>query len=163
MHFAAQARDALTSAQPAARRTARLCLRNCYQRWRSTAACCCGTSGALRRFALRRAQTHVDMSFGNSFEFTRNNIMGTHVMLETSRVCSTVRRFVHVSTDEVYGEVSHCTGTASAEKSTLEPTNPYSASKAAAEMLVRVRALASMPHARARHVSTRACVPRRRT
>ena len=103
------------------------------------------------------------MSFGNSFEFTRNNIMGTHVMLETSRVCSTVRRFVHVSTDEVYGEVSHCTGTASAEKSTLEPTNPYSASKAAAEMLVRVRALASMPHARARHVSARACMPRRRT
>ena len=89
------------------------------------------------------------MSFGNSLEFTRNNVMGTHVMLETARVCSTVRRFVHVSTDEVYGEGSHCTGTASAEHATLEPTNPYSASKAAAEMLVRVRRVPPAARARA--------------
>ena len=105
----------------------------------------------------------MDNSFGNSLSFTQNNVYGTHTLLEAARLCGTIERFVHVSTDEVYGEVSHCTGTASAEKSTLEPTNPYSASKAAAEMLVRVRALASMPHARARGVSTHACVPRRRT
>ena len=49
------------------------------------------------------AQTHVDNSFGNSFQFTQNNIMGTHVLLESAKVCG-IRRFVHVSTDEVYGE-----------------------------------------------------------
>ena len=58
-------------------------------------------------------------------------------MLETARVCGTIRRFMHVSTDEVYGETSHNTGLASLEQSTLLPTNPYAASKAAAEMLVR--------------------------
>jgi UDP-glucose 4,6-dehydratase len=49
------------------------------------------------------AQTHVDNSFGNSFQFTQNNIMGTHVLLESAKVCG-IRRFIHVSTDEVYGE-----------------------------------------------------------
>ncbi len=49
------------------------------------------------------AQTHVDNSFGNSFQFTQNNIMGTHVLLESAKVHN-VKRFVHVSTDEVYGE-----------------------------------------------------------
>jgi len=50
------------------------------------------------------AQTHVDNSFGNSFQFTHNNIYGTHVLLESAKQCSTVKRFIHVSTDEVYGE-----------------------------------------------------------
>jgi UDP-glucose 4,6-dehydratase len=49
------------------------------------------------------AQTHVDNSFGNSFMFTQNNIMGTHVLLESAKVHG-VKRFIHVSTDEVYGE-----------------------------------------------------------
>ena len=49
------------------------------------------------------AQTHVDNSFGNSFQFTQNNIMGTHVLLESAKVAK-IRRFIHVSTDEVYGE-----------------------------------------------------------
>jgi len=49
------------------------------------------------------AQTHVDNSFGNSFQFTQNNIMGTHVLLESAKVAS-IKRFIHVSTDEVYGE-----------------------------------------------------------
>jgi dTDP-D-glucose 4,6-dehydratase len=49
------------------------------------------------------AQTHVDNSFGNSFQFTQNNIMGTHVLLESAKVANT-ERFIHVSTDEVYGE-----------------------------------------------------------
>lgn len=49
------------------------------------------------------AQTHVDNSFGNSFQFTQNNIMGTHVLLESAKVHK-IKRFVHVSTDEVYGE-----------------------------------------------------------
>jgi UDP-glucose 4,6-dehydratase len=49
------------------------------------------------------AQTHVDNSFGNSFQFTQNNIMGTHVLLESAKAFK-IKRFVHVSTDEVYGE-----------------------------------------------------------
>ncbi|KAI9095104.1 hypothetical protein DFS34DRAFT_626693 [Phlyctochytrium arcticum] len=80
------------------------------------------------------AQTHVDNSFGNSAEFTLNNIMGTHVLLEAARV-NNVKRFIHISTDEVYGEVEHG-GDDLREDALLAPTNPYSATKAAAEMLV---------------------------
>lgn len=83
------------------------------------------------------AQTHVDNSFGNSFAFTENNIVGTHVLLESSKILGTIRRFLHVSTDEVYGESSYELNEANSERtSLLEPTNPYSASKAGAEMLV---------------------------
>ena len=49
------------------------------------------------------AETHVDNSFGNSFSFTQNNILGTHVLLESAKVHG-IKRFVHCSTDEVYGE-----------------------------------------------------------
>jgi dTDP-D-glucose 4,6-dehydratase len=49
------------------------------------------------------AQTHVDNSFGNSFQFTQNNVMGTHVLLESAKAHN-IKRFIHVSTDEVYGE-----------------------------------------------------------
>ena len=86
------------------------------------------------------AQSHVDNSFGNSMEFTRANILGTHVLLEACRARGeAVRRFVHVSTDEVYGqnELYDCEEDAKGEDATLEPTNPYAASKAAAEMLVK--------------------------
>ena len=83
------------------------------------------------------AQTHVDNSFGNSFEFTENNIRGTHVLLETVKAVGTIKRFLHVSTDEVYGESSYELDQANIEAaSLLEPTNPYSATKAGAEMLV---------------------------
>ena len=54
------------------------------------------------------AQTHVDNSFGDSLEFTKNNIYGTHVLLEAARQHK-ISKFIHVSTDEVYGEVSHDT------------------------------------------------------
>jgi dTDP-D-glucose 4,6-dehydratase len=48
------------------------------------------------------AETHVDNSFGSSLEFSRSNILGTHVMLEAARAhMPTLRRFIHVSTDEV--------------------------------------------------------------
>ncbi|KXS21925.1 dTDP-D-glucose 4,6-dehydratase [Gonapodya prolifera JEL478] len=79
------------------------------------------------------AQTHVDNSFGDSLDFTLNNVMGTHVLLEAARIHG-VRRFIHVSTDEVYGEVD---GEDVTEDTVLAPSNPYSATKAAAEMLVR--------------------------
>lgn len=83
------------------------------------------------------AQSHVDNSFGNSFEFTKNNIEGTHSLLESVRLAGTVSRFLHVSTDEVYGESSFEMDTSNTEHaSLLAPTNPYSATKAGAEMLV---------------------------
>lgn len=51
------------------------------------------------------AQTHVDNSFGDSLEFTKNNVYGTHVLLEAARHLK-IMKFIHVSTDEVYGEVA---------------------------------------------------------
>ncbi|PRQ27422.1 putative UDP-glucose 4,6-dehydratase [Rosa chinensis] len=82
------------------------------------------------------AQTHVDNSFGNSFEFTNNNVYGTHVLLEACKVTQRIKRFIHVSTDEVYGETDMATDIGNPEASQLLPTNPYSATKAGAEMLV---------------------------
>ncbi|KAL8956497.1 MAG: hypothetical protein Q9193_005999, partial [Seirophora villosa] len=80
------------------------------------------------------AQSHVDLSFGNSYSFTATNVYGTHVMLECAKAAA-IRRFVHISTDEVYGEVDEDSEDLM-ESSILAPTNPYAASKAAAEMLV---------------------------
>jgi UDP-glucose 4,6-dehydratase len=79
------------------------------------------------------AESHVDNSFGNSLEFTRTNVLGTHSLMEACRVAR-VPKIIHVSTDEVYGEVME--GAAS-EGTVLAPTNPYSSSKAAAEMILR--------------------------
>ena len=81
------------------------------------------------------AQTHVDNSFGNSFQFTQNNILGTHVLLESAKVAK-VARFIHVSTDEVYGE-QHMDQEAMDEEQVLEPTNPYAATKAGAEFIAK--------------------------
>lgn len=81
------------------------------------------------------AQTHVDNSFGNSFQFTQNNIMGTHVLLESAKVAG-IKRFIHVSTDEVYGEQTR-DQEAMSEEQVLEPTNPYAATKAGAEFLAK--------------------------
>jgi len=87
------------------------------------------------------AQTHVDLSFGNSTTFTDTNIVGTHTLLEVVRARrSQIRRFVHVSTDEVYGENASYHEEADRKDelvSALNPTNPYAASKAGAEMLVK--------------------------
>lgn len=79
------------------------------------------------------AYTHVDHSFGNSLIFTENNVYGTHVLLEISKKYN-IKRFIHVSTDEVYGSQAH---TQSNENSIIDPTNPYAATKAAAEHIVR--------------------------
>ena len=82
------------------------------------------------------AQSHVDNSFGNSIQFTVDNILGTHNLLECCRKYGKLERFIHISTDEVYGEIDlHQDGCT--EKSLLNPTNPYAATKAAAEFLVR--------------------------
>ncbi|KAG6007955.1 hypothetical protein E4U21_005316 [Claviceps maximensis] len=81
------------------------------------------------------AQSHVDLSFGNSYSFTHANVYGTHVLLESAKKVQ-IKRFIHVSTDEVYGEVKEEDDDL-VESSILSPTNPYAASKAAAEMLVQ--------------------------
>jgi dTDP-glucose 4,6-dehydratase len=80
------------------------------------------------------AQTHVDHSFGNSVSFTYSNIVGTHSLLEAARSYGKLTRFLHMSTDEVYGEIPEGSFT---ESSLLAPTNPYAATKAGAEFLVK--------------------------
>jgi dTDP-glucose 4,6-dehydratase len=85
------------------------------------------------------AQTHVDNSFDNSIHYTIDNILGTHQLLESCRLYGrgNIKRFIHMSTDEVYGELStiHCKD--SDETALLNPTNPYAATKAGAEFIVR--------------------------
>lgn len=81
------------------------------------------------------AQSHVDNSFNYSLEFTLTNIYGTHVLVECARQYGKINLFIHMSTDEVYGEIPDCE--LSHEKSLLLPTNPYAASKAGAEFIVR--------------------------
>ena len=78
------------------------------------------------------AESHVDRSFHSSILFTQTNALGTHTVMEACRDAG-VPRIIHVSTDEVYGEV--LSGDVD-ETCALNPTNPYSASKAAAEMIV---------------------------
>lgn len=77
------------------------------------------------------AESHVDRSVDDPYVFTRTNVIGTHVMLEESRRAG-VKLFLQVGTDEVYGSVE--TGS-SVETDPLEPRSPYSASKAAADLL----------------------------
>jgi dTDP-glucose 4,6-dehydratase len=79
------------------------------------------------------AQSHVDNSFSNPLQYTEDNIKGTHTLLECVREYGKIEKFIHVSTDEVYGE---SLSDIKNEKSLLNPTNPYAATKAAAEMLV---------------------------
>lgn len=78
------------------------------------------------------AESHVDRSFHSSIMFTQANTLGTHTVMEACRAVG-VPKIIHVSTDEVYGEVlsGDCD-----ESQIMNPTNPYSASKAAAEMIV---------------------------
>jgi UDP-glucose 4,6-dehydratase len=81
------------------------------------------------------AQTHVDNSFHSPLQFTIDNVLGIHTLLEVTREFGTVTRFLHISTDEVYGSTSE--DKPNTVESLLEPSNPYAATKAAAEMLVK--------------------------
>ena len=81
------------------------------------------------------AKSHVDNSFEDPKDFTLNNAYGTHVILETFRENKPNVEFIHFSTDEVYGESTTDTPF-SEDTGVLKPTNPYAASKAAAEMIV---------------------------
>lgn len=83
------------------------------------------------------AQSHVDDSFDNVFQHLHDNVQGTCSMLEAVRQCGDgIRRMVHISTDEVYGESQREDVLPKTHESLLQPTNPYAASKAAAEMYV---------------------------
>jgi dTDP-glucose 4,6-dehydratase len=81
------------------------------------------------------AQSHVDNSFFNSIQYTDDNIYGTHILLECIRIYNKLELFIHMSTDEVYGENEN-DDDIKTEKTLLCPTNPYAATKAAAEMIV---------------------------
>lgn len=78
------------------------------------------------------AETHVDRSIMAAGDFIKTDVEGTFVLLEAARRASALKRFVQISTDEVYGSVT--TG-ASRETDELKPRNPYSASKAGADRL----------------------------
>jgi dTDP-glucose 4,6-dehydratase len=78
------------------------------------------------------AETHVDRSIMSAGEFITTDVYGTFVLLEAARVAPGLRRFIHISTDEVYGSVVEG---ASRETDELRPRNPYSASKAGADRL----------------------------
>ena len=84
------------------------------------------------------AQSHVQNSFTDALQYTKDNVLCTHNLLEVSRLyCPSLEKFIHVSTDEVYGEsMLSANEIHKTEQSLLCPTNPYAASKAAAEMLV---------------------------
>tara|TARA_R110000782_G_scaffold50996_4_gene110154 strand:+ start:522 stop:1460 length:939 start_codon:yes stop_codon:yes gene_type:complete len=82
------------------------------------------------------AQSHVDNSFENALSFTMDNTHATHVLIEACRRQIPSVEFIHFSTDEVYGE-SKTDIPFTEDEGVLRPTNPYSASKAAAEMIVR--------------------------
>jgi dTDP-glucose 4,6-dehydratase len=84
------------------------------------------------------AQSHVQNSFDDSLQFTRDNILGTHVLLECCRKYGKIQKFIHVSTDEVYGEsMISVNETHKTEHSVLCPTNPYAATKAGAELIAQ--------------------------
>ena len=78
------------------------------------------------------AETHVDRSINDAGVFVRTDVIGTHTLLEHARTHE-VGRFVQISTDEVYGSVA---SGYSKEGDRMQPSSPYSASKAGAEMLV---------------------------
>ena len=84
------------------------------------------------------AQSHVQDSFTDALRYTNDNIVGTHNLLEASRLYGKIERFIHVSTDEVYGESMNTIDEKhKTEHSILCPTNPYAATKAGAELLAQ--------------------------
>lgn len=82
------------------------------------------------------AESHVDRSIAEAGQFLHTNVVGTQVLLDVARERQ-VRRFVHVSTDEVMGSLPEDHSSYFTEDSPFAPNSPYAASKAAAEHLVR--------------------------
>ncbi len=82
------------------------------------------------------AESHVDRSITDPDSFIRTNVMGTHELLKAARAHG-VKRFHHVSTDEVYGHIALDSDERWTEESPYHPRSPYSASKAASDHIVR--------------------------
>jgi dTDP-glucose 4,6-dehydratase len=84
------------------------------------------------------AESHVDNSISNGLPFVRTNVEGTFNLLEISRKNKNLKKFIHISTDEVYGDMDeHFSINHSAkEEDELKPSSYYSATKAASDMLV---------------------------
>jgi len=80
------------------------------------------------------AESHVDRSIDNPYPFVQTNVLGTQNLLECARLVK-VKRFIHVSTDEVYGSLSDCGKFC--EDTPLAPNSPYAASKASSDLLCR--------------------------
>ena len=80
------------------------------------------------------AESHVDRSIMNAFQFIKTNIQGAYVLLEAIRKYK-IPRFIYISTDEVYGDIP--VGVQTTEHYPLNPTNPYAASKAAADLMTQ--------------------------
>ena len=84
------------------------------------------------------AESHVDNSIhGGAETFVRTNVYGTTVLLEAVRKTPSVKKFVQVSTDEVYGALTLNSKKKFTEQSSLAPNSPYAASKAAADLVAR--------------------------
>lgn len=79
------------------------------------------------------AETHVDRSILSPDEFIKTDVYGTYMLLEAARKSSKLKKFIHISTDEVYGVAAK---KSFVETDPINPRNPYSASKAAADRLV---------------------------
>lgn len=80
------------------------------------------------------AESHVDRSIASAGNFVQSNIVGVQVLLDAVKASKAKKRFLQVSTDEVYGSLEVGSWT---EEEALRPNSPYSASKAGAELLVR--------------------------
>ncbi|MBW4716216.1 dTDP-glucose 4,6-dehydratase [Saccharothrix obliqua] len=89
-----------------------------------------GRTDAVVHFA---AESHVDRSIAGSADFVLTNVLGTQTLLQAA-LDANVEKFVHVSTDEVYGTIDEGSW---AENHLLEPNSPYSASKASSDLLAR--------------------------
>ncbi|MFQ6581353.1 dTDP-glucose 4,6-dehydratase [Priestia megaterium] len=82
------------------------------------------------------AESHVDRSITDPEIFIRTNVLGTQVLLDAAKLTN-IKKFVHVSTDEVYGELDFNPNKFFTEDTPLQPNSPYSASKASSDLLVR--------------------------
>lgn len=80
------------------------------------------------------AETHVDRSVADAEAFVRTNVLGTYTLLQSARR-NRISRFLHISTDEIYGSMPP--GESANEQSQMRPNSPYAASKAASDLLVR--------------------------
>jgi dTDP-glucose 4,6-dehydratase len=90
-------------------------------------------AGEVDEIVHLAAESHVDRSITGATDFVRTNVLGTQTLLDAA-LRHDVRRFVQVSTDEVYGSIESGSWT---ESQPLEPNSPYSASKASADLLAR--------------------------